>query len=179
MLCVWPVMHADPTTLHIFHFFLLYYILVCNDLIRYAIMCSWWVGVFINIFLFLFCSLGRNARYVLDAHIYVYIHTRVCVCVCIHTHEYVYAHVPILHKTGKNMWMREWSHQAYVCHAVWSTAFFFSFVFLHTSEPLLCNTVRILPLKEQSLTPLLFFLDSWVPFLITLCTVYSLFFSFG
>lgn len=108
-----------------FSFFLLYYILVCNDLIRYAIMCSWWVGVFINIFLFLFCSLGRNARYVLDAHIYVYIHTRVCVCVCIHTHEYVYAHVPILHKTGKNMWMREWSHQAYVCHAVWSTAFFF------------------------------------------------------
>lgn len=112
--------------------FLLYYILVCNDLIRYAIMCSWWVGVFINIFLFLFCSLGRNARYVLDAHIYVYIHTRVCVCVCIHTHEYVYAHVPILHKTGKNMWMREWSHQAYVCHAVWSTAFFFlSFSFTH------------------------------------------------
>lgn len=106
---------------------------------------------------------------------YTYIH--VCACVCVYIHMNMYMHMsPFCIRQGRTCgWENEVIRHMSVMQYE-ALHFFFSFVFLHTSEPLLCNTVRILPLKEQSLTSLLFFLDSWVPFLITLCTVYSLFF---
>lgn len=100
---------------------------------------------FINIFLFhFFCSLGRNASF---RYAYICIHIYTCVRVCV----YIYAkniyictcpHFALDREElmdERNDLMRHLSVMQYEALHIFVR---FSFVFLHTSEPLLCNTVR-------------------------------------
>lgn len=83
---------------------------------------------------------------VLDTHIYVYIYTRVYVCVCIYMQKNIYIctcpHFALDREElmdERNDLMRHLSVMQYEALHIFVR---FSFVFLHTSEPLLCNTVR-------------------------------------